>query len=356
MQCKDQRCQSNIAVQVIIFHLNQIGDFCFSLPLVNAIERRYPQSQICSVVRPHLVPLAQRAKPVDVIAIRPEAPTIAYLTLLRQLRARHADLAIVLPTSPGPSLLARLCGARRIVAFDDDWPRYSIVERIPYDNPPSLANNLRMAECVADEVPKRDYVGLMSATEHDRTDAGRILAGHGVRDDQSFVVFAASASSHRLSKCWPTERFAALATMLWEQAGLYPVFVGSVEETESVEALTSQMSVPAANLTGHTDTGQLLGVLARASLFIGQDSGPTHLSAALGRPTLAIFGPTDPQLTAPLGESSAVVYKNLPCSPCHEQAAECPNRKCLLSIEPEEVAEQALSLMEHAGAPERMQW
>ena len=307
MECKSRRCQSNIAVQVIIFHLNQIGDFCFSLPLVNAIKRRYPQAQICSVVRPHLVPLAQRTKPVDTIAIRPEALTVAYLSLIKQLRARRADLVIVLPTSPGPSLLARLCGARRIVALDNDWPRRFVSERLPYDNRPSPAKNLRMAEYVADEVPKRDYVGLLSATEQDITDAGRILARHGVRDDQSFVVLATLASSHRLWKCWPLERFAALATILWEQAGLYPVFVGSVEETESVEALTGQMSVPAANLTGHPDTGQLLGVLARASLFIGQDSGPTHLSAALGRPTLVIVGPTDPRLARSLGESSEVV-------------------------------------------------
>ncbi len=355
MQWKSRRCQSNIAVQVIIFHLNQIGDFCFSLPLVNAIKRRYPQSQICSVVRPHLVPLAERAKPVDTIAIRPEVLTIAYLPLIRQLRARRADLAIVLPTSPGPSLLARLCGVRRIVAFDNDWPRRFVSERIPYDTRPSLANNLRMAEYVADEVPKRDYVGLLSATGQDKIDAARILAHYGVRDDQPFVVFATLASSHRLWKCWPLQRFAALAAILWEQAGLYPVFVGGVEETESVDKLTSQMSVPAANLAGHTDTGQLLGVLARASLFIGQDSGPTHLSAALGRPTVAIFGPTDPRITRPLGESSAVVYKNLPCSPCHEQAAECPDRKCLLSIKPEEVADKALSLMEHVGAAQRVE-
>ena len=89
-------------------------------------------------------------------------------------------------------------------------------------------------------------------------------------------------------------------------------------------------------------------MLARASLFVGQDSGPTHLSAALGRPTLAIFGPTDPQLTGPLGGSSAVVYKNLPCGPCHDQAAECPNRKCLLSITPEEVAAEALGVVAQA--------
>jgi len=343
-------------VQVIIFHLNQIGDFCFSLPLVNAIKRRYPRSQICSVVRSHLVPLAQRAKPVDTIAVRPEALTIAYLPLIRQLRAQRADLAVVLPTSPGPSLLARLCGARRIVAFDHDWPRRFVSERIPYDKPPSIVDNLRMAEYVTGQVPKRDYVGLLLPTEQDETDAGRILAHHGVRDDQPFAVLAASASSHRLWKCWPLQRFAALAAILWEQAGLYPVFVGSGEETESVEVLTSEMSVPAANLTGQTDTGQLLGVLARASLFIGQDSGPTHLSAVLGRPTVAIFGPTDPRITGPLGESSAVVYRNLPCSPCHDQAAECPDRKCLLSIESEEVADQALSLIEHVSVTERVVW
>jgi len=342
-------------VQVIIFHLNQIGDFCFSLPLVNAIKRRYPQSQICSVVRPHLVPLAQRAKSIDSIAIRPQALSIAYLPLLRQLRARRADLAVVLSTSWGPSLLARLCGAKRIVAFDHDWAQRFVSECIPYDEPPSLTNNLRMAGYVAGEIPKRDYVGLLSATGQDKIDAGRILAHHGVRDAQPFVVFAASASLYRLWKCWPLQRFAALAAILWEQAGLYPVFVGSGEETERVEALTSGMLLPAANLTGQTDTGQLLGVLARASLFIGQDSGPTHLSAALGRPTVTIFGPTDPRITGPLGESSAVVYKNLPCSPCHTQAAKCPDRKCLLSIEPEEVADKALSLMEHVGAAQRVE-
>ncbi len=308
------------------------------------------------MVRPHLVPLAERAKPVDDIVVRPPTLTSAYLGLIRQLRAQCADLAVVLPTSPGPSLLARLCGARRIVAFDNDWPRRFIAERIPYDNRPSLANNLRMAEYVADEVPKRDYVGLLSATEQDKSDAMRILARHGVGNDQRFAVFATLASSHRLSKCWPTEYFAALAEILWERAGLYPVFIGTVEEAESIEAFTSQMSVPAANLAGHTDTGQLLGALARASLFVGQDSGPTHLSAALGRPTVAIFGPTDPHLTGPLGEISTVVSKHLPCSPCHEEAAECPDRQCLLSIKPEEVADKALSLMGQVGVAEKVEW
>jgi len=308
------------------------------------------------VVRPHLVSLAERAQPVDSIMVRPPTLTSAYLDLIRQLRARCADLAVVLPTSPGPSLLARLCGARRIIAFDNDWPRHFIAERISYDNRPSLANNLRMAEYVAGEVPKRDYIGLLSATEQDKTDAGRILARHGVRDNQPFAVFAASASSHRLWKCWPTERFAMLATILWEQAGLHPVFIGTAAEAESIGEFISNISVPAANLAGHTNTGQLLGVLARTSLFIGQDSGSTHLSAVLGRPTLAIFGPTDPRITGPLGESSTVVYKNLPCSPCHDRAAECPDRKCLLSIGPEEVADKALSLMRQVGVAERVEW
>jgi len=192
-------------VQVIIFHLNQIGDFFLSLPLVNAIKRRYPQSQICSVVRPHLVPLAQRAKPVDTIAIRPQALTIPYLPLIRQLRALRTDLAVVLPTSPGPSLLARLCGARRIVAFDNDWPRHSVSERIPYDNCPSIASDLRMAGYVTGQVPKRGYAGLLSATEQDKTDAGRILARYGIPDGQRFAALAAiycGAGGIVLGICW----------------------------------------------------------------------------------------------------------------------------------------------------------
>lgn len=341
-------------MQVILLHHNQIGDFCFSLPVAAAIKQSHPQAEVCSVLRPNLVPLAQRAVPIDSCEIRPRRLTRQYWSLITRLRNRRADLAVVLPTSPGPCILSRVCGAQRVVGFDHDWGRRFIAERVAYEDAPSLANNLRMAEYLTGQVVKRDYVGLLTTTAQDRRGADQLLQHWGPVTIEPIVLLAPFSSSHRRWKCWPPQRFAQLSTLLYQQAGLHPVIVGSSGEVEAAAELVEATAAPVVNLVGHTDTAQLLSLLTRASLFIGQDSGPTHLSAALGRPTLAIFGPTDPQVTGPLGDNSQIVYKNLPCSPCHEQAAECPDRQCLLSIQPEEVADQALSLMEHVSIAEKV--
>ena len=340
-------------MQVILFHLNQIGDFCFSLPIAAAVKQRYPQAEICSVVRPHLVLLAQRARPIDSLEVRPCSLTKAYWSLLMHLRARRADLAIVLSTSPGPCLLARLCGAKKVVAFDNDWARRLIGGRVPYETPPSLPNNLRMAEHIAGGPVKRDYVRLLVTTAEDRANADQLLSVHGVSAERPIAVLAPFGSAQHLWKCWPPDRFARVATLLYERAGLTPVFIGATDEAEAAREIAAAVRVPAVSLVGETDTRQLVGVLARSVLFIGQDSGPTHLAAALGRPILAIFGPTDPQLTGPVGENSRVISKGLACSPCHERAAQCSSRECLLSITPEEVATEALGVIAQTKSVER---
>jgi ADP-heptose:LPS heptosyltransferase len=340
-------------VDVIVLHLNQIGDFCFGLPIAAAIKQHYRDSRVCSVVRRHLVPLAQRAQPVDEVVVRPTGMSGGYWSLIRRLRARRADLAVVLSTSPGAQFVARTCGAARVVGFDHKWAAWLLREKVPYTGVPSLANNLHMAEYLTGRADKRDYVGLLAATDEDRASADSLLAARGVPSDQPLVVLAMYGSVGRSWKCWPQDRFARVADMLCEQAGLTPVFVGGSADADSTAAVLDNIAVPAVNLAGQTDTGQLLGLLARATVFIGQDTGPTHLSAALGRPTLALFGPTDPRLTGPLGDSSRVIYRNLPCGPCHKYGARCLHRKCLMSIEPDEVAAEALDLAAASGLVQR---
>ncbi len=337
-------------MQVILFHLNQVGDFCFSLPVAAAVKQRYPQAQICSVVRPPLVPLAERARPIDSVEARPRSLTKGYWGLIRRLRARRADMTIVLPTSRVPCLLSWLCRAKRVVGFDKGWARRFIREKVSYDGHPSLANNLRLAEYVGGNVFKRDYLGLLAATEQDRVSTARLLAAHEVSADEPIAVLAPFASPTRLWKCWPHDRFVQVATLLYERAGLTSVFVGTLTEAEAIGQLVTSASVPAVSLAGQTTTGELLGLLDRAAVFIGIDSGIAHLAAALQRPTVAIFGPTDPALTGPVGEMSAIIYKRLACSPCHNRAAGCSHRKCLLSIEPDEVVTAALRLTVRSGA------
>jgi ADP-heptose:LPS heptosyltransferase len=76
----------------------------------------------------------------------------------------------------------------------------------------------------------------------------------------------------------------------------------------------------------------LAEVLRRAALFVGSDSGPTHLASILGVPCVALFGPKDPAINGPVGERSIVVRKNLPCSPCNKRTCKYPDCMKLITV------------------------
>jgi ADP-heptose:LPS heptosyltransferase len=100
----------------------------------------------------------------------------------------------------------------------------------------------------------------------------------------------------------------------------------------------------AANLTGQTTLRQLVALLRRAALVIANDSGPMHIAAALNRPLVTIFGPTNPLRTGPYGRDDSVVRLDIPCSPCYSR--KCSHISCMKWLNIEPVLETAGKQME----------
>ena len=112
--------------------------------------------------------------------------------------------------------------------------------------------------------------------------------------------------------------------------------MGSGNEASLAEAIAKPLASPPVILTGRTSLRQLASVMQAADLCVTNDSGPMHLANALGTPTLAIFGPTDPDATAPFQDPSAYIHKPPACWPCAYR--DCPfDHRCMESISPEEV-------------------
>jgi ADP-heptose:LPS heptosyltransferase len=109
-----------------------------------------------------------------------------------------------------------------------------------------------------------------------------------------------------LEKRWPVEGFARLARSLAQQ-GAAILIVGSRSENHLQDALADASGIELIRAVGDTTAGQLMGLLERCVLFVGNDSGPLHIAAALGIPCLAFYGPTDPRLTGPFGEEHVVL-------------------------------------------------
>ncbi|MCP4668522.1 MAG: glycosyltransferase family 9 protein, partial [Deltaproteobacteria bacterium] len=107
----------------------------------------------------------------------------------------------------------------------------------------------------------------------------------------------------------------------------------------------SAMREKSLNLCGRTSLGEAMGVIQECQIFVTNDSGLMHVASALGVPTVAIFGSTDPIATGPRGPGTRIVKHDVSCAPCLRP--ECPtDYRCLLSIEPEEVWEEMVGLME----------
>lgn len=140
------------------------------------------------------------------------------------------------------------------------------------------------------------------------------------------------------TKRWPVEKFAALVAPLGERFGLAVVAAGAPHEA----SLCGQVG-GVVNLAGRTTLRQLVALIERAKLVVANDSGPMHIAAALGRPLVTPFGPTNPLRTGPYRRMESVIRADLPCSPCYSR--KCSHQSCLRWVGTEAVLEMALQQM-----------
>lgn len=148
------------------------------------------------------------------------------------------------------------------------------------------------------------------------------------------------------AKRWP--RFRELALRLTEETGLETVLYGSSEEREYLTELAS--GVQGCSAASGLDIPGLASALSGSVLTIGNDSGGVHLAAALGIPTVTIFGSTSPEWTAPSGENGACLTAGLECSPCFRRSCPRGEAECLRRISTEEVLNESLALLKRSGA------
>jgi ADP-heptose:LPS heptosyltransferase len=162
--------------------------------------------------------------------------------------------------------------------------------------------------------------------------ADRFCARHSL---QSRPVLAIAPGSGARAKNWPAEFFLTVARW-WRQVtgGTVLLLIGPVEqENGGAEPLQSDCAV-ASNLS----LAQAAALLARSDIYLGNDSGVSHLAAALGVRTVALFGPSDANQWAPRGEKVILLRRGIECSPCQEATMKhCPHRACLTELHPEEV-------------------
>ena len=279
---------------------NWIGDAVMSLPVLRALRRRHPGDG--------LAVLARRG-PAAVYRAEGSAGEIlergSFLADVRSLRAKGFDEAWLLPNSMNAALLAFLSGAPRRLGYATDRRGALLTDALP---PPSGdAHQLRDYDALllhGGVPPDPDPPRLPIPPEA----AAKALAALNAAAAPAGFVALCPGSATAPGKRWPAERYAALARVL-SASGIPSVVAVGPAERALGQSIAASAGVPTPVVGADLDPVELAAALARARAVASNDSGPAHLAAAVGAPTVVFFGPTDPRRTAPIGKTVRILER-----------------------------------------------
>ncbi len=192
-------------------------------------------------------------------------------------------------------------------------------------------------------VARRDSEPALPVSEPERARALARCAALGAAQPRVLI----HPGGHYESQRWPAERFAEVISRLTESLGAACLVASGPDEEELSRRIVE--ATPDALPLGPLGVRELVALISVADLFLGNNSGPLHIAAALGVPSLSLAGPTDLRRFAPRGPAARVTTRAVSCSPCGR--GRCWHHTCLVSIEAREVTEAARLLLERA--PER---
>ncbi|MBI3945444.1 MAG: glycosyltransferase family 9 protein [Armatimonadetes bacterium] len=283
---------------ILALDLNYIGDVLFTTPALAALRRGYPEAPITAVV-------GERA--LDVLAANPDVTRVVKrpFTLagrwraLCDLRAEGCRLAISFsPRSAELAAWGVLAGCRQRWGFDAPEPRWFLNGRVRED---------AGRHCVDDYLELARAAGGASAGRNPRLyttpeeDAWARACRSELGLASAAFVLGLHVGATYPEKCWRPERLVEFARLAAENQGTRLVAFGGKGEEAAAEAL-AHAAPNCLSLAGRLTLRQFIALVKRCSAFVGGDSGPTHIAAALGVPTVALFGFTDPARTGVLGE------------------------------------------------------
>jgi ADP-heptose:LPS heptosyltransferase len=145
-------------------------------------------------------------------------------------------------------------------------------------------------------------------------------------------------------KKWPLESVARVMNQLHAEYGLTPVLAGDRADAQDASVLQQHLTCPLTVAAGHLPLRGFAALCARAALFIGNDSGPLHISVAVSTPSIGLFGPGDP-IFHPLAEHSRYIHHVLECNPCDQVHCKYADNPCIRRITTEEVINKVRELI-----------
>jgi ADP-heptose:LPS heptosyltransferase len=338
--------------RILVLKADAIGDFVLSLDAMLELRGAFPEAHITLACGPWNAAMAKSLALFNDIHVvnffesRADIPRQPFkVEMLNGLEQKHFDLAVDIRTDPDTrEMLPHLHATYKCGFESSPEVNAQMTIWLPHAMPPGTETNLAMHQTLLMRRLVHTVIGLFRSTP----DVARVLRERVVTPanfDLGFardrLLVACSTSSGRIVKNWPLARYRRVISWLCDKMGAAVLLLGGPDQTADSERLIAECATPyLASAAGRTTLPESMDLLTKADLYLGNDTGLTHLAARLGTPAVCIYSGIDPAaMWAPIGVDVTLLKAPVPCSPCHiTLMSDCHHgQACVLGVSEEDV-------------------
>jgi heptosyltransferase-2 len=354
---RGHQLQAERIERVVVRGTNWVGDAVMTVPALRALRRVLPQAHITLAIRPWAEGLFADADFIDDLLLYERGPRDLLLrSPLRQAvewRRRRFCLAVLFQNAFEAALLAAAARIPHRLGYATDGRRPLLTHPLPLPAWRSERHEVFYYLNIVAELERLLYgttstlseapVYRLRVSPERQARAREMLNALGANPARPLVALCPGSTNSR-AKRWPARAYAALADQLIAEAGADVALFGSQDEMEVSTEVQALMRQRPLMLTGRTKLSEAVALLSLVDALVTNDTGPAHIAASLNRPTLVIFGPTDPRTTRPFSQTASVIRRPPDCAPC--MLRDCPiDHRCMTAITPEEIFGRTLALL-----------
>jgi ADP-heptose:LPS heptosyltransferase len=353
---------------ILVGMLLPIGDTLLATPALAALRRRFPFAKITVLVS---------HSNAGILEDNPNLDALLYMTdrssatgrgsahgitrfVRRLVDIRQGNYDLIVNFSPAGTFVLRMAGVYHDTLHVEMPPLWWLVgsHSKEYGSRHAVDHYVyAIREILEGPVAEEERQPRLYLTSHDRSSARRLLRAWGLSPANLLITMHAGGDGFNGRKRWAPERFARVANHLITTFNAHVLLVGGKADVALSEQVASLIPHGATVVAGSTSLKETGALIEMAALFIGNDSCPLHIAAAVGTPAVGIFGPSDVRHFQPIGRRNyrqRTVHSQLPCSPCFRFVGNdapwvpntCYSFACLNAIDPEQVVTAAVELLD----------
>lgn len=354
-------------MNILIVKTSAIGDVTHTMPALNCLRNHFPEAHITWLVEEaasnlilghtsvNRVLISKRQKWVKEFRAGAWRSSLAKArNFVSQLREREYDLVIDFQGLLKSGIWVWFSRGKKRVGFGrgmqhSECSYLFLNKKVPAVDMEIHALDRELLLLEAIDVPCKEVVYDFPITESHRQKVHQLLDEAGYEKDKQALI-AINPQTKWETKLWYNDRFSEVADCLAAK-DVFVVFTGGAADRNTIREIQGNMVHSSLDLTGKSSLKELAALYELAHVVISTDTGPMHISAAVGTPVVALFGPTAPWRTGPHGDGHHVLRHAMPCSPCFKRQCLLDDdvKKCMKTIAVSQVVDAAFALLKKQG-------